>query len=56
MELRTIAPNVPEAKLHDLLSTAFVLLSKESATLGLPDFPIDNLPLAARILVNPMKL
>lgn len=49
-ELRAIAANAPQEKLELLLSAAYALLSKESIALGLPDFPVDNLPLAALML------
>ncbi|XP_017778440.1 PREDICTED: von Willebrand factor A domain-containing protein 8 [Nicrophorus vespilloides] len=49
-ELKTIAPGASVAKLEQLLSAAFGLISKESSALGLPDFPIDNLPFAAKLL------
>lgn len=49
-ELQQIAPSASKDKLEKILSCAFALLSKESSTLGLPDFPVDNLPLAALIL------
>lgn len=47
-----IAPSVPQDKLEKILSCAFAMVSKESASLGLPDFPLDNLPLGASILVR----
>uniref|UniRef100_A0AAR5PQP5 von Willebrand factor A domain-containing protein 8 n=2 Tax=Dendroctonus ponderosae TaxID=77166 RepID=A0AAR5PQP5_DENPD len=37
-------------KIDELLSCAFALLNKESKFLELPDFPVDNLPIAAQIL------
>lgn len=55
-ELRGIAPTAPQEKLELLLSTAYAILSKESVSLGLPDFPIDNLPVAALILEQNPKL
>lgn len=51
-DLQLIAPNVSVGKLDQLLSTAFALISRESTTIGLPDFPIDNVILAAKILVS----
>uniref|UniRef100_V5I964 von Willebrand factor A domain-containing protein 8 n=1 Tax=Anoplophora glabripennis TaxID=217634 RepID=V5I964_ANOGL len=48
-QLNHTAPSVPQDKLEKILSSAFALLSKESASLGLPDFPLDNLTLAALI-------
>lgn len=51
-ELKAVAPTVPVEILDQLVSVSFGLLSKESEKLGLPEFPIDNLPHAARILVD----
>lgn len=51
-ELKTLAPNAPQDKIEQLLSVAFGMLSKEASTLGMPDFPIDNLPRIAKILVS----
>lgn len=51
-ELQNLAPTAPAANLEQLLSAAFALVSKDSQTLGLPDFPIDNLTYAAKILVK----
>ncbi|CAH0553600.1 unnamed protein product [Brassicogethes aeneus] len=48
--LQQIAPNAPGDKLDRILSCAFALLTKESLALGLPDFPIYNLEIAAKIL------
>ncbi|KAH1005033.1 hypothetical protein HUJ04_006106 [Dendroctonus ponderosae] len=39
-------------KIDELLSCAFALLNKESKFLELPDFPVDNLPIAAQILAR----
>lgn len=59
-ELRHLAPTAPQQKIEQLLSCSFALLSKESQGLGFPDFPVDNLPTAAIILVktqrNPLNL
>ncbi|CAH1119198.1 unnamed protein product [Phaedon cochleariae] len=49
-ELNELAPSAPKDKLETILSCAFALLSKESLALGLPDFPLENLKLAALIL------
>lgn len=49
-ELNLIAPNAPKDKKDQLLSIAYALLSKESANLGVPDFPVDNLALGAKLL------
>uniref|UniRef100_A0A1B6BXM8 VWFA domain-containing protein n=1 Tax=Clastoptera arizonana TaxID=38151 RepID=A0A1B6BXM8_9HEMI len=43
-------PTVPQDKLSQLLSCAFALMSPESQALGLPDFPGDNLHIAAQLL------
>ncbi|XP_071450278.1 von Willebrand factor A domain-containing protein 8 [Hetaerina americana] len=48
--LRSQHPNLDEARLSALLSTAYALLSPESASLSLPDFPTDALPVAAKLL------
>ncbi|XP_072394328.1 von Willebrand factor A domain-containing protein 8 isoform X1 [Diabrotica undecimpunctata] len=48
--MRNLAPNVAPEKLEKIVACAFALLTKESATLGLPDFPLDNLLLAAIIM------
>ncbi|KAG8302131.1 von Willebrand factor A domain-containing protein 8 [Homalodisca vitripennis] len=42
--------NVSESKLTQLVSASFALLAPESAALGLPDFPTDNLDKAAHLL------
>lgn len=55
-ELKAIAPTTPQEKLELLLSAAYALLSKESIALGLPDFPVDSLPLAALMLEQNPKL
>ncbi|XP_074033568.1 von Willebrand factor A domain-containing protein c12.2 isoform X2 [Leptinotarsa decemlineata] len=49
-ELRNLAPSASPDKLEKIIACAFALLSKESLSIGLPDFPLDNLPLAALIL------
>nr|XP_055071414.1 von Willebrand factor A domain-containing protein 8 [Misgurnus anguillicaudatus] len=48
--LYNIGPNVPSEKVSQLLSCATTLCSQESASLSLPDFPLDNLPSALTIL------
>lgn len=50
--MQEIAPNVPLEKLENLLSAALGLRSPESVALGLPDFPMDSLLTAAKIMVN----
>jgi len=48
--LAEIAPNVDKESLSQILSFSHTLLTEESAGLGLPDFPIDNLPSAINLL------
>ncbi|XP_036788326.2 von Willebrand factor A domain-containing protein 8 isoform X2 [Manis pentadactyla] len=48
--LYSVGPNVSAEKVSQLLSFATTLCSQESATLGLPDFPLDSLPAAVQIL------
>ncbi|XP_062313090.1 von Willebrand factor A domain-containing protein 8 [Osmerus eperlanus] len=48
--LYSVGPNIPAERVSQLLSLATTLCSQESATLGLPDFPVDNLPAALKIL------
>ncbi|XP_075708404.1 von Willebrand factor A domain-containing protein 8 isoform X2 [Rhinoderma darwinii] len=48
--LYSVGPNVPAERISQLLSFATTLCSLESATLGLPDFPADNLAAAVGIL------
>ncbi|XP_067265112.1 von Willebrand factor A domain-containing protein 8 isoform X1 [Chanodichthys erythropterus] len=43
-------PNVPPERVSQLLSFATTLCSQESASLSLPDFPVDNLPSALTVL------
>lgn len=50
--MKNIAPSAPPEQLENLLSGAFGLLSPEGIALGLPDFPIDNVLSAARIMVS----
>nr|CAD7394578.1 unnamed protein product [Timema cristinae] len=49
--LHTLAPSVDPAQISHLLSCCYALLSQESTSLGLPDFPADNLETAVAILV-----
>ncbi|XP_050294276.1 LOW QUALITY PROTEIN: von Willebrand factor A domain-containing protein 8 [Anthonomus grandis grandis] len=49
-ELTNKYTNAPKEKLEKLLSCAFALLNQDSKFLGLPDFPVDNLPAVAEIL------
>uniref|UniRef100_A0A672TB47 VWFA domain-containing protein n=1 Tax=Sinocyclocheilus grahami TaxID=75366 RepID=A0A672TB47_SINGR len=48
--LYRIGPNVPPERVSQLLSLATTLCSQESASLSLPDFPMDNLPSALAVL------
>lgn len=48
--LKEIAPNGDPEKISQLLSCGYALLSEESESLGLPDFPVDNLPKIGHIL------
>ncbi|XP_012062470.1 PREDICTED: von Willebrand factor A domain-containing protein 8 [Atta cephalotes] len=50
--LRNLAPNVDAGKLSQLLSCAHALVTPEAVTIGLPDFPLDNLSSAACIMDN----
>ncbi|XP_071782446.1 von Willebrand factor A domain-containing protein 8 [Centroberyx gerrardi] len=53
--LYTAGPNVAAERVSQLLSLATTLCSQESSTLGLPDFPVDNLSPALQVLnVFPM--
>uniref|UniRef100_A0A672IEL6 von Willebrand factor A domain containing 8 n=1 Tax=Salarias fasciatus TaxID=181472 RepID=A0A672IEL6_SALFA len=48
--LYSAGPNVPAERVSQLLSLATTLCSQESSLLGLPDFPVDNLVPALRVL------
>ncbi|XP_059417512.1 von Willebrand factor A domain-containing protein 8 isoform X1 [Carassius carassius] len=48
--LYRIGPNVSPERVSQLLSFATALCSQESASLSLPDFPVDNLPSALAVL------
>uniref|UniRef100_A0A673VXU8 von Willebrand factor A domain containing 8 n=1 Tax=Salmo trutta TaxID=8032 RepID=A0A673VXU8_SALTR len=48
--LYVVGPNVPAERVSQLLSFATTLCSQESHNLGLPDFPVDNLPPALTVL------
>ena len=49
-ELYEAAPSVESHRLAQVLSCASTLVTQESATIGLPDFPLDNLSKLASIL------
>ncbi|TRY92386.1 hypothetical protein DNTS_024700 [Danionella cerebrum] len=48
--LYRMGPNVPAERVSQILSFATTLCSQESASLSLPDFPMDNLPSALTVL------
>ncbi|KAB5577077.1 hypothetical protein PHYPO_G00205820 [Pangasianodon hypophthalmus] len=48
--LYSVGPNVKAERVSQILSCATTLCSQESANLGLPDFPVDNLPSAIKVL------
>ncbi|MEQ2269186.1 hypothetical protein XENORESO_000956 [Xenotaenia resolanae] len=48
--LYTAGPNVAAERVSQLLSLATTLCSQESSSLGLPDFPVDNLVAALHVL------
>uniref|UniRef100_A0A3Q2E0A9 von Willebrand factor A domain-containing protein 8 n=1 Tax=Cyprinodon variegatus TaxID=28743 RepID=A0A3Q2E0A9_CYPVA len=48
--LYSAGPNVAAERVSQLLSLATTLCSQESSGLGLPDFPVDNLPAALHVL------
>uniref|UniRef100_A0A8C6UB39 von Willebrand factor A domain containing 8 n=1 Tax=Neogobius melanostomus TaxID=47308 RepID=A0A8C6UB39_9GOBI len=48
--LYTAGPNIGAERVSQLLSLATTLCSQESSGLGLPDFPVDNLPSALQVL------
>lgn len=50
--MKIAGPNVSMDKLSSLISCSYALVSEEAHSLGLPDFPLDNLTFAAEILVS----
>ncbi|XP_053563944.1 von Willebrand factor A domain-containing protein 8 [Bombina bombina] len=48
--LYSVGPNVSAERISQLLSFATTLCSQESSSLGLPDFPVDNLQAAVAIM------
>ena len=48
--LQNTAPNVDGATLSQILSFSHTLVTDESSNLGLPDFPVDNLPSLVQLL------
>ena len=51
IDLRTRAPNVPVENLKCLLSFGLAVQSADSSA-NLPDFPLDNLHLVAKMMVK----
>ncbi|KAK9871089.1 hypothetical protein WA026_011372 [Henosepilachna vigintioctopunctata] len=49
-KMKELAPQAPTEKLEAILSVAFALRSEESSNIGLQEFPVDNLELAAKLL------
>ena len=50
--LQALGPNVPSQTISQILSFAHTLVTEESSTMGLPDFPVDNLPSLISMLNN----
>ena len=50
--LRQVAPSVPEERLIQLTSFGYAVNAPESKAQGLPDFPIDCLSIAAKVVVS----
>ncbi|KAI4486325.1 hypothetical protein M0802_012344 [Mischocyttarus mexicanus] len=50
--MKEISPNIDLERLSKLLSCGHALVTREATSLNLPDFPLDNLTLAAKILGN----
>lgn len=48
--LQSAYPSCPSNKLEQLLSCGYALLSQESKSVGLPDFPVDNYRYIAKLL------
>lgn len=53
-ELITEYPTVPRDKFETILSCAYALASPESNELGLHIFPIENIPIVAKLIVSKM--
>lgn len=45
-------PTAPRDKLEKVLSCAYALASPESNELGLHNFPIENIPIVAKLIVS----
>lgn len=45
-------PTAPKDKLEKVLSCAYALASPESNELGLHNFPIENIPVIAKLIVS----
>lgn len=54
-DLITEYPTAPKDKLEKVLSCAYALASPESNELGLHNFPIENIPIAAKLMVSKTK-
>ena len=50
--LKSIAPSVDSGKLSQLLSCCYAFVTEDAVSMGLPDFPLDNLSSAAIMMVN----
>ena len=58
--LKPLGPNLPSEELSKILSFAHTLMTDEASNLGLPDFPIENLPSVVTALnlapnISPME-
>lgn len=51
-ELTAEYPTAPKNKLETVLSCAYALASPESNELGLHNFPIENIPIVAKLIVS----
>lgn len=51
-DLITEYPTVPKDNLEKVLSCAYALASPESNKLGLHNFPIENIPIVAKLMVS----
>ncbi|KAF6208189.1 hypothetical protein GE061_016641 [Apolygus lucorum] len=48
--LQSAFPTAPRDKVQNLLSCAYALISPEASTLGLPDFPLENIPRVIKLM------
>lgn len=51
-ELTAEYPTAPKDKLEKVLSCAYALASPESNELGLHNFPLENIPVVAKLIVS----